>query len=1267
MDAMDHEQSRPRPTSAAHDLSADTTGPRSADSTPQETRRQLTEARRLTRQRRFTKIAFWLLVPAVLVWLAPAIVAHTSLRTRLLNAATSSLDGEVSVGRMSLGWLSPVRLYDLSVVDSAGDPLAKVETITTQRTLLGLLLHRRDPGTIRVEQPVARLVLRKSGSNWEDLLAKQLNGPSSGQATQLTIEIVDGSLELADATTDQRWTLASLDATIRLPDHQGPLEADLSGELIADDSRPSAISAAVRYEAGQGKATIQTTTFPLHSLNPVFRRLSLDSVAEGTVDLDGDYSWGIPSSRSGTAAPAHQLSVRKLQGSEIVINSAAWGGQDALRLPMIEAHGEIDWRGSVLELRNVKLESPVASIDADGTLSCTPPQPGAANSQLWAVLENSNITARGEVDLAQLAQLFPQTLRIREGTEITSGKLLVELTSGRDDSRRNWQGRVSSSQLTAVTNGRSVTWEQPIQLDLVASQGPQGPVIEKLECRSSFLQAAAQGTPTAGRLTLTGDLNRLADELSQFLDLGATRLAGQLRGDLNWKVDPQDRASAHGEFHVTQLELVLGQQRPWREPALSLVADTQATLSANSLDTVHSATLRVVAGDDTLDLELTAPVRSPDASTTWPLAGRLRGALDRWLPRVQSFLPLAGWELAGTADITAQGHWHPDQIELTSAQSTIRNLEAVGGGLFVREPQVQLELQAQWDRTRRVCQAPSVTFTSSSLAFRADQVTWRGGDTDSPASLSANIGLRSDLARLGAWFHDPQLPVDWQLAGMASGQVRLTHAADTTTAQWGLDFQNLVYARAATPDRPRGAQVIPASTAPALETTWTEPQLQWSGEGSFDSTRGTFQLKQSQLAGDGLRIALAGDVADLTRSCQVAFDGELAYDLPRLVTRLRPHVGPSLQLEGTDTRPFSVRGPLRNLQLATGTTRLTSTSPQESGTWPPSTLAAQAGVNWKSAALYGLPIGPGQLDARLDRSVLVVQPLDIPVADGHLRFAPRIHWDQPEPVAVAEPGVALERVRLSPELCASWLKYLLPVLADVTEAQGQFSVELTDAAVVPLQRPEDGEIRGNLAVHGVQIGPSPLTNELIGLAQTIKAIADGKASSETAPSRQWLQLPEQAIPFHWKQRRVYHERLEINLKDVSIVTGGSVGSDQSLSLMAEIPIRDEWVARNRYLASLQGQKLQIPVTGTLARPQVDRRVLQNLTTQAVTNSANRLIEQELNRGIDRFLRPRTPAGQTPAAPGQTPAPAPAAPAPAAPGPGSLPFPLFPSAVPQGQP
>ena len=105
-------------------------------------------------------------------------------------------------------------------------------------------------------------------------------------------------------------------------------------------------------------------------------------------------------------------------------------------------------------------------------------------------------------------------------------------------------------------------------------------------------------------------------------------------------------------------------------------------------------------------------------------------------------------------------------------------------------------------------------------------------------------------------------------------------------------------------------------------------------------------------------------------------------------------------------------------------------------------------------------------------------------------------------------------------------------------------------------------------------------------------------------------------------QRVHHRGLRLVVDDVVIRTQGSVALDQSLDLVAIVPIQDEWVARNRYLASLKGQSLQLPIQGTLKNPRVDGGALAQLSRQALGGAASRLLEQELNRGLQRLFGPR---------------------------------------------
>ena len=116
------------------------------------------------------------------------------------------------------------------------------------------------------------------------------------------------------------------------------------------------------------------------------------------------------------------------------------------------------------------------------------------------------------------------------------------------------------------------------------------------------------------------------------------------------------------------------------------------------------------------------------------------------------------------------------------------------------------------------------------------------------------------------------------------------------------------------------------------------------------------------------------------------------------------------------------------------------------------------------------------------------------------------------------------------------------------------------------------------------------------------------------------------------ENRVYHQGMQMTVKDVVIRTSGSVGTDQTISLVAEVPIRDEWLSRSRYLTALRGQTIQVPIRGTLTNPKLDQSALTQITQQAAAGTANRYLQggvekldreldKQLNRGLEKLFGP----------------------------------------------
>jgi translocation and assembly module TamB len=58
------------------------------------------------------------------------------------------------------------------------------------------------------------------------------------------------------------------------------------------------------------------------------------------------------------------------------------------------------------------------------------------------------------------------------------------------------------------------------------------------------------------------------------------------------------------------------------------------------------------------------------------------------------------------------------------------------------------------------------------------------------------------------------------------------------------------------------------------------------------------------------------------------------------------------------------------------------------------------------------------------------------------------------------------------------------------------------------------------------------------------------------------------------------------------------------------------------LSGFKGQSLQIPLSGTLTRPQMDERAIGSLTQQLLQGAAQQAVGGELNKALDKLFKPR---------------------------------------------
>jgi hypothetical protein len=227
-----------------------------------------------------------------------------------------------------------------------------------------------------------------------------------------------------------------------------------------------------------------------------------------------------------------------------------------------------------------------------------------------------------------------------------------------------------------------------------------------------------------------------------------------------------------------------------------------------------------------------------------------------------------------------------------------------------------------------------------------------------------------------------------------------------------------------------------------------------------------------------------------------------------------------------------------------------------------------------------------------------------------------------------KPMIVLENVAITPEMCQTWLKYVTPLLADATSVEGRLSLKLDQASLNPTNT-RNQTVVGQLLIHSAEVGPGPLSNQIISLVQQINAIRKQDFTQAVSNQKVWVQMPEQKIDFEMINGQVVHRNLNIRAGDVTISTSGTVDIDGRMELLASMPIPDDWVEKSQWLAGMRGQSLQFPVRGTLTGPQMDLQLLKQFGRQQVQQAASGLIQQQLSRGLGKLFGP---APQQPAAP-----------------------------------
>lgn len=1112
-----------------------------------------------------------------LAWFAPTILVKTGLLNPLIAKATAKVNGHVSIGGISLGWFAPIVLTDVKLSDPDGKPILTVPTVRSSHSLLSLARNQADLGTFTIENPQLDIVCMKDSTNLEVALDKILNDPtpSTGSRPTVVVQVTNGTLAIRDE--EQNWSVKGLDVTATIPKAGEAIQIQAKGAF--DDATAGTLDADVSLGNGI-VAKLKTNGFPLEMVAPFARRFEPDFQAAGrlTADLDANFAGGQPIS----AKAAGSISIADLD-----VGSARFGNE-RLKLKSISLPCVIETTAAGIKIEKADLTCDVGTASFSGLFDPNEP------IERW--IDRAGLTANADLDVAKLSAMFPKLFRLREGTALGEGRITAKLASAAGPNGTAWNGTLGTSALRGTRDGKPLAWDQPLTVSFAGRlTADRMPSFDRLDAKAEF--ATLSGSGTFDNFTVNADvsLDQLTRRLGEFIDLSGLQLAGTAKIAATGKT-ANGNTKLDGSAKFANLAFSDG-IRKFQEADLTATLSADGTFFDSNGQKLNAATVKVTAGTETAEVRLLEPIADMKKLENGKAVAKITGDLERWVARASSFvsLPRSIKAIGGQGTLGGNVTISPATFVLDTVTADLKNARFHGYGIKLDEPQLFVDpTNGTIDRKTGLIEFPTLMLRSSTVAAAVKPMRLvpqpdgsYGIELDGVAN--ANLARVQQLLQMQS---DPQLGD--RLDGIvAAGTFKVKTVGDSYTFDANLPIQKFVLGH---PQKP----------------TWTEEKMSIVAKGAYDIVADNLQLERAVIERpDGLKADAAGRINKATTVSDVDVSGKLTYDLATLEPQLKKFLGQSFQVTGKDARDFKVAG-----RLSRGVEGLTVSASAAKQAHPFGDLNGNASLAWQSLKAYGFDVGQSQLSAKLDRGVMIIDPLEASFGQtGKVRLEPTLKFLPTGNEIIFAKGKVIDQAKLTPAACADAVGYVLPAFARSTETSGTISFDIDDNRI-PLGDPDKGTMAGRLTLHEVQIGPGPVIAEILQLLGTKNTTLS--LNKDNKP---------QVVNVKLENGWVYHENLTLATKNFTMVTTGRVSLNGELEMVADVPLPDADVGallknNPKIREALAKKRIKLPVRGTINKPQLDLRAFRTAVKGVTDEIVRDLGKNALGGLLDKLAPPK---------------------------------------------
>ncbi|TWU45786.1 hypothetical protein Q31b_09620 [Novipirellula aureliae] len=1196
---------------------------------------KLTRSRREERsRRRRIAVLFSLLAIGFSALAAPSLICHSPIGRSILTDRVAEFGFDATAESMRLGWITPLRINQLTLQGQQAGSELSIDQVDTELTILDLMGDAAaNFGVVSLRGVNLKIALQDGRCSIEEDLNKWMQQPRSGTATTGTVNVHELAVFVSDTVTSETWQFAQANTTVDLlPDS---VRSDFSGVLSQPRGNSGSLQGETEFGLGQAKSqwrlSLSSDALPLSVVSLARRRFpelaaQIPSVlrgdATGTIEIVGSENGNLD-------ATTRQFEIRNLEAANPQLSEKLWTNQLAVldgRLRLVDRRIMGDGLVAVTDFAKVKL---------DGELSRSLTWTGANDNPLsW--LNALEGVATAELDLARFDHAMPGILPLRSNASLVSGTLSAVIESLPSRDRRRRRLSIQSDSLRARSDGQAVTIT-PIELTAIVSSTPSEMNAERFDLKSDFATATGQGDLEQGAADIQVDFGRLARMLRPIMNVSDSNLSGKASGKIRWSASGQDDWQLTGSADAMNLLVVLPNGKRLSHPSLRLDVDAIGTWDGKQLDTLKIADAKLSSTGFQLRAELVQAVPGINAETSLPIRMQGEGRLEELAGTFTPWLPSDLHELDGGFHLNARGEVSTSGGRLTSLQCELSEPRLAYGSRYFSQPDLKLQFDGELDPIHSALRFQSMTMmvgTAFSAAIQGEitpertdlEIAWRAvlervqgsvktrlaaSPFDRFASQRPAQSAGAQIAQVGYQSGQTIESDDWIVMGDCDGRFVITsrekgYAIETELTGKKVALVQPAAASAASqrmgPMPTRPGDVSRPLSGSRSRVVWAEPNLKVNGTLILDQTSGEVVTDSLKLACDWFATSLTGHMTWNAEQGQLAVKGPARIKMDEVATRLTQLTGTSIRAEGIQETPIELKV-FRKPDEQIG-------------------ISVIGNLGWEAAAVAGVEMGRAVIPVRLTETTVYVSPSTIPVGDGRLNLAGDVNY-RPGPLWMRiEPGRVAESITVTPEMTNRWLKYLAPLASEATRISGTMGAEL-DEAIVIFDELEKSRVVGRLNIDTVQMNAGPMGNQMIGGLHQLKALASSMTpQAPQTNSTTLITMPAQTVDFMVDSGIVSHRRLFLDIDRANVITSGNVSLDGRLDMVAQVPLDSRWLGSD--LQGLAGQSVSLPIDGTLSRPSLDssgvRRVMTQLGTQTIQNTAENYLQKQLNKSIDKIFK-----------------------------------------------